>query len=428
MRELLDRMERIRPLIAASNPGLAHRMQTTSEQGADPDRAAQVGFRHRVAYVFEDLEKTPIGRIEVPQELRQEMTRLAASAPGLENERMLSLMRSTPTIQDRSVVRDIRGTGVEIGRHVDQSGPEALSHVEALENRLRLTARQAETLRAGDPPPDAVAAQAAESGPAPPPDRTNEPPQTGRRMDNAPQNGVIFGGPGGQNAQQGQQVTFVRPALDTIMAGMRGKDQGTGAPWDPPPTPMAERISAFEKKMMDSQDERVFQRATTSSGAALDALQSFTNHQGASIMGRIQQAARNDPDGMAGVLSEMHEGGKFSDLRRQFNAALATDRSLAAAYDKAASALSAFGQDRAVVQDIIARRPDASALTQRFEKMDAEIGEAAANAPSRNDGRSMLNDLSDKAAELVKRAVEAVRSAFSRSPSAGAASSPSPSP
>ena len=143
---------------------------------------------------------------------------------------------------------------------------------------------------------------------------------------------------------------------------------------------------------------------------------------------KAAEAARNEPDGMAGVLSEMHEGGKFSDLRRQFNAALATDRSLSAAYDKAASALSQFGQDRSIVQDIIARRPDASALTQRFEKMDAEIGEAAASAPSRNDGRSMLNDLSDKAAELVKRAVEAVRSAFSRSPSAGAASSPSPSP
>jgi hypothetical protein len=145
-------------------------------------------------------------------------------------------------------------------------------------------------------------------------------------------------------------------------------------------------------------------------------------------MRRIQQAANSEPGGMSAVLSEMRDGGKFAELRRQFNNALETDLGLAGAYDKASAALRTFDKDRSNVQDIIGRRPDATAITQRFEKLDAEIGEAAAKTPSRNDGQSMFDDLSRKAAELVQTAIAAVKSAFSRSPSADATSRPSPSP
>ena len=79
------------------------------------------------------------------------------------------------------------------------------------------------------------------------------------------------------------------------------------------------------------------------------------------------------------------------------------------------------------MQDIIGRRPDASAITQRFEKLDAEIGEAAAKTPSRNDGRSMMEDLVQRAAELLQKAVETVKAAFSRSPAPDAGARPSPS-
>ena len=37
-------------------------------------------------------------------------------------------------------------------------------------------------------------------------------------------------------------------------------------------------------------------------------------------MSRIREAARNNPGGMEGVLSEMRPGGRFADLRTQFNA------------------------------------------------------------------------------------------------------------
>ncbi len=162
--------------------------------------------------------------------------------------------------------------------------------------------------------------------------------------------------------------------------------------------------------------------------AALDAMQSFANDEGAAIINRVQEAARHEPGGMAAVLSEMREGGRFSDLRKQFSTALETDLGLASAYDKAAGALQRYGRDRSMVQDIIGRRPDPTAITARFEEMDAEIGKAASNTPSRNDGHSMLDDLTRKAAELLQKAADTVRTAFSRSPGADASARPSPSP
>jgi hypothetical protein len=397
MRELLDRMDRMRPLITGTDPSLARTMQGLSERGMDTDRRAQIGFRHEVAYALQDLEKTPVGRIDIPQALRLEMARLAGSAPGLENERLASLMRATDSIDDKRLVREIRNLGADIGRRVNQQEPEAQSRIEALENGVRLARRS--------PEQSAAAQEAAASA--------------GR--------GAINGAPGASVGSP-QQIVVGRAVLDTLMAGMRGRDQGNGAPWDPPPTPMANRLSAFERRMTDTHDERSFEAAMKSGRAALDALQGFNNGEGATVMRRIQQAASREPGGMSAVLSEMRDGGKFADLRRQFNNALETDLGLAGAYDKASAALRTFDKDRSNVQDIIGRRPDATAITQRFEKLDAEIGEAAAKTPSRNDGQSMFDDLSRKAAELVQTAIAAVKSTLSRSPSADATSRPSPSP
>jgi hypothetical protein len=131
---------------------------------------------------------------------------------------------------------------------------------------------------------------------------------------------------------------------------------------------------------------------------------------------------------MPAVLSEMRVGGRFADLRQQFNNALETERGVIVAYDKAAAALARYGQQRAGIEQVIARRPDAANLSAKFEQMDAQIGEAAANTPSRRDGKSMVDDLTQKAAELLQRAVDAVKSTFGRSQSAEATSRAAPAP
>ncbi len=99
---------------------------------------------------------------------------------------------------------------------------------------------------------------------------------------------------------------------------------------------------------------------------------------------------------------------------------------MSAAYDKVASSLQQYSGDRTAVEAIGARRGTGQALEARFEKMDAEIGKATAAIPSRGDGKSVLEDLGDKMREVLDRAVQAVKSAFTPGPRV--ASSPSPSP
>jgi hypothetical protein len=191
---------------------------------------------------------------------------------------------------------------------------------------------------------------------------------------------------------------------------------------------MADRITAFQQRMMEGRDEIALRNAEKSGRAAMEALDGFRNGEGATIMNRIRDAARSEPGGMAAVLSEMREGGRFADLRQQFNTALADERGVAQAYDKAASALARYGQDRTAIDQVISRRPDAANLTARFEQMDTQIGEAAGSTPSRRDGKSMIEDLARQAAELIQRAVDVVKSAFSREPSAEAGGRAAPAP
>jgi hypothetical protein len=180
--------------------------------------------------------------------------------------------------------------------------------------------------------------------------------------------------------------------------------------------------------MHQRRDARALRRAERSGRAALDALAAYRTGEGAIVMNRIRAAARAEPGGMPEVLAEMRQGGRFADLRQEFNNALETERGGAAAYDKAAAALARYGQDRIGIEQVIARRRDATNLSAKFEQIDARIGEASANMPSRRDGKSMIDDLAQKAAELLSRAADAVRSAFNRGPTGDAATRAAPAP
>jgi hypothetical protein len=408
--ELLEHLHRAQPLIANIDRNLAQTIQSLTQQGAEQERRSQPGFRHQVAYALQDLEKYPIWPIQITPELRSEMTRLAAAAPGLENERMLALMRETAVLEDKRLITDIRRTGADIGVRADQNASDIKSQIEVLENRVRLSQRR--------PEPAAADQHSGHSRTAAAADNVN----TARRFDTAPDQAQPRG------AAAGQQPGYARGPLDTILAGMRGRDQGSGASWDPPHTPIAGRLAAFERQIRDSAGERALQLAEKSGRAALNALEAFRTGEGATVMNRIREAARSEPGGMAAVLSEMHIGGRFADLRQQFNNALETERGVGAAYDKAAAALGRYGQHRVGIEEIIARRPDAANLSAKFEQMDAQIGEAAGRTPSRRDGKTMLDDLAQKAAELLHRAVDTVRSAFGRSPSTEAISRAAPAP
>jgi hypothetical protein len=404
MQELLEHLQRAQPTIATLDHGLAQRIETLTREGAEPQQRGAPDFRHQVAYALQDIEKHALWPMPMSPEFRSEMSHLAVTAPRLYNRRMLALMRATPALEDKQLINDIRGSGMDIGSRANQNTPIIENQIAALENRVRLAQH----------PPE----PAANRGPANPAG-ANQP-----RGDAWLSPNVGQGSPASKpDAAGGQQPVYRRSILDTLLAGMRPKDQGP-APWEPPHTPMAERLAAFEQR---THDERALARAEKAGRAALNALDAFRSGEGAAVMSRIGEAARAEPGGIAGVLSEMREGGRFADLRHQFNNALHTERGVAAAYDNAAAALAGYGQQRATLNEVIARRPEAVSLSAKFEQMDAEIGEAAANTPSRHDGKTMMDDLAQKAAELLQRAVDAVKAAFGRSPSAAAGAAPSPS-
>jgi hypothetical protein len=101
---------------------------------------------------------------------------------------------------------------------------------------------------------------------------------------------------------------------------------------------MAGRLAAFESQMQERRDERALGRVERSGRAALEALDAFRIGEGAIMMNRIRAAARTEPGGIAAVLSEMRQGGRFADLRQQFNSALETERGVMAAVDALKSA------------------------------------------------------------------------------------------
>jgi hypothetical protein len=298
--ELLQHLQRAQPVIADLDRNLAQTIHTLTQQGVDPERRAQPAFRHQVAYALQDLERLPVWPIQMAPELRAEMTRLAVSGPGLENERMQALMRATASLEDKRLISDIRRAGTNIGNRVDQNTPDIKAQIEVLENRVRLSQHPIHS----PPEPSPPTAEA---------DGANTP----RRPD-AP----VRNNPAQQSPSSATQQPYVRGALDTIFRGMRPKDPGPGAPWDSPPTPMAGRLAAFESQMQEGRDARALGRAEKSGRAALDALDAFRLGEGAVVMNRIREAARSEPGGIGAVLSEMRAGGRFADLRQQFNNAL----------------------------------------------------------------------------------------------------------
>ena len=416
VREALDALERASNNLQEKDLALADRVRDLVAQAADPVRFNQRAFQHEIAYAVQDTEKALGHQLNLSPNVRSAVDRLAGSAPTLENDQMAALLRRTAEIGDPAVVQEIRRTGGEIGRQVEQNTDTIRSQIDALVAKAQ-SAERAPKLR---PPP------------------ADQPPATADTS--APGQQKHADGPSQPDqAEPGQQrratsrygaadpSVYAKTIADGVISGIRGALAPSGAaPWETAPQPFGERLTAFQARMRDASNEHGLRDAEKAGRAALDAMEGFRTGEGATVMNRIQSAARADPEGMSGVLSQMREGGRYQDLRQQFNSALKDEISFARAYDQAAEALAKYGEARTGVEQIIARRPDAANLTAKFQQLDAEIGEAAGKAPSRREGKSMLDDVSKQAGEIIQRAVEAVKSFFTRSgPEAGR---PGPSP
>lgn len=434
------------------DPSLGATIKSIGEKANVPDQLQDATLRTRVAYALQDVEKLAGPISSMQPGLREEMTRLAASYPGLRNERMQELVRGTVDLDDRSLVRDIRKRAADISRSSDQGSPDIQSQIEVMENRIRLSARASGTGAAVSGPEGKGLPQTATShARSPVGENTTSRPETlvsspganlreeaSRRAETPSQPGAVRATqePGRQPAVQPvlppEQVHQLKGGITlAIMQALRKPEPDTPAPWDNQLTPLRERFDRYNQTAQANRDEGSLRAAERSGQAALDALQTFANGSGASTMAKIREASKTDPQGMEGVVAGMREGGSYADLRRAFNADLLREKGLAASLDRAAAAVGRYGRDRTVADGIAAGRADATAITARFERFDAQIGKAASETPGRKEGKSQLEELGERAAELASKAVEALRAVFKRaSPSSEqrAGTSPSMSP
>jgi hypothetical protein len=429
--EMLDAMNRYASTINERDPALANHITSLRQDAADSIRGNQRELHHLVAYAAQDAEKVLGHQLPLSESTRADMQRLAGSAPGLENPRMLDLLQSTAKIADKDTVHEIRRTGTEVGRQADQNTDAIRGQAEHLEHRVRQAEAAPKPPSSPNVPPSdqpTPSQAAASSGTAETPKQTQaetagRPSTPSGSPDRAQPQAQAQGGYG-----RADQVVYQRSALDSVLDVVRaGVSAVTSpAPWEAQPQPFGERLAAYQARTQAGRDDAGLQNAEKAGRAALEALDGFRTGEGATVMNRIQSAARSDPDGMTGVLSGMRDGGRYQDLRQQFNVALHDEAGAARAYDKAAESLAKYGEARTGVEEIIARRPDAANLTAKFQQMDAEIGEKAESTPSRREGKSMIEDISKQAAEIIQHAVEAIKSIFTRS--GPEASRPGPSP
>jgi hypothetical protein len=413
LKELLDRMDQVRGTIAGADPRLSRTIEALVAAAQQPGQVAEEEFRTRVAYALHDLGRLVGPMVSLPEPLRQEMGRLAVSAPGLRNQRLGELLRETPRIADVQLVRDIRQAAIEVARSPDQNGPDALRRVQQIEERLQQAAASPPTARRPAPAGEASSPAERVHAAASPGEGTRQP------VASMPPPDL----PGHQGIPQRAGAALVRGPglLDRLASAMAPRERQPSP--EGAPTPIADRILAFTRTHLD---RRSLEAAETSGQRALEATGAFERGPGAGIMTRIREAAQADPRGLQGVLSEMREGGRHAELRTQFNNALQQERGFAAAYDAASSAVRRYGQDRQVAEAVILRRTGEPQLAARFERLDAQIGEATSHIPGRQEGRSLSDDLGQRVAGLTRRAAEAVRSVFSREPRASASPSPSP--
>ena len=465
--ELVQSLQGASVNLSERDAGLARGINKLAETAsADPSATSQAVFRTHVAYSLQDTEKAlGAGTIPMAAELRVEMTRLAGTSPGLENKHMESLLRSTPELDDRGLVRDLRRAADSIATlGSNQNFAAVQQHVEMLENKVRLASKvkSPETISAVlDRPTSARTGMAPEtnaSSEARPTTKTavaDTPPQSAadRRAEAHTQAGTPAGAtgmlrtaasPGDDQARQlpegnkpdrpnqaetavATNVPKLKTAMAQIMDNLRSPASSTPPPWAPTTFAMGERITKFERLMDQGKTEQLISASEKSGVAMMKSIETFSRGPGAEILAKIDAAANTEQGGIKAVMQEMQPGGRYAELRSQFDNALQSDRAFAASYNQVEKTAAQHGKDRlALGADFEAKGLDVKQLDARFGKADEALGEATERIPGRAPGKSVMEELGQKVAEIFNKAIERVRAMFGRetAPEARASASP----
>lgn len=140
--DLIQQMERLRPQIEARDPRLAAAIDSASRSFWEKplDRVDNPRFKTELAYALQDVEKLN-GPIPIHQNIRDELTRLAETSPGLQNEQLQKLLQRTPTIDNSELVARLRDKAVEVARKTDQNTKTIQNDVNALSYEVLVAPR-----------------------------------------------------------------------------------------------------------------------------------------------------------------------------------------------------------------------------------------------------------------------------------------------
>ena len=387
----------------------------------EPERLQQPGFRAGVAYALQDLQKVCDATFKMDTDLALEMRDRAVTSPGLNNPRMEALMQATPDLANRKLVQSIRQTAAIVAKQgSDQDTPQIRGQIEVLENDVRLATSpsvpEQGTRALTTEPPDPVASRSPQN---------NAPSSGDRRVDgeaSEPASRAWQGGPIPPQQSRGVVGDIVRSVRMPIPAGLEYRSA-------PPAAAVGERISMFEQRLAQGRTDRLIQNAERSGVRAIEATEQFITGPGRGILGKMEAAASTEPGGMQTVMKEMQPGGRYANLRTEFDSAYQQDKIFAGAYDKMVESAAQFGKERLAVNDnFVARNLDARQLDGRFQRAEEALCEAAEKIPGRTPGKSALDEMAEKVAELLHKAADKVKSFFGRDVNADATQQARPSP
>lgn len=456
MAVLMERLEQAAPFVSVKDPALKDRIGwLADEAAAAPAALDKPWFKTRAAYVIQDVERLNNTQLVMDPALRAELDKLALSSPGLRHEQLAALVRETANLrpEDGPLAQDIRRMARSaVTGSVDVASPEGLKQVEQLAGRVQ-AAKAGEPTSApsavgGAPKADPAAARAnppsvaasaepavpgqsavpaaAPAGPQPAGALAAQPATSNNRP--APAANAPAAGTAAQTTVNAQQVQF-RGTLRDILASARPPEPATPPPWSNEPAPLTGRLDSYEQRKTDQHSNQLVTEAQEAAQSAVRAVAALGNGPGSGVLSKIKQAAADDPDGFSGVMAGMQQGGKYAQLRAEFNAAMTAEKAFAASYDKVASAAGQYATARqAAGADYARRGVDPAQLEGQFAAMDKSIGEGTAAVPGRDEGKSMQQELAQKAAEFFRQIMERLKTAISPEQKPGAAPAPAPSP
>jgi hypothetical protein len=180
-----------------------------------------------------------------------------------------------------------------------------------------------------------------------------------------------------------------------------------------PASPIAGRISMFEERLARGKTDRLIMDAEKSGVRAIEAAEQFIQGPGRGVLGKIEAAAGTEPGGMQQVMKEMQPGGRYANLRTEFDNAYQQDQIFKGAYDKMVDSATKFGRDReAVNANFTQRNLDPAQLDGRFQRAEESLGEAMSKVPGKEPGKSALDEMAEKLAEILRTAVDRIKQIF----------------